>query len=51
MQATGVHIREAFLKVQGRFSGPVLALWCAFWVVVILKLGPGGVLPFIYFQY
>jgi D-alanyl-lipoteichoic acid acyltransferase DltB (MBOAT superfamily) len=51
MQAAGVTIREAFLKIQSRFPGPVLALWCAFWVVTILKLGPTGVLPFIYFQY
>ena len=51
MQALGVNIREAFLKIQGRFSGPALSVWCAFWVVVILKLGPTGVLPFIYFQY
>jgi D-alanyl-lipoteichoic acid acyltransferase DltB (MBOAT superfamily) len=51
MQAVGVNVREAFLKIQGRFSGPALALWCAFWVVLILKLGPTGVLPFIYFQY
>jgi D-alanyl-lipoteichoic acid acyltransferase DltB (MBOAT superfamily) len=51
MQAAGVHVREAFLKIQSRFSGPALALWCAFWVVIILKLGPAGVLPFIYFQY
>jgi hypothetical protein len=49
MQAAGVNVREAFLKIQGRFSGPVLALWCAFWVVLILKSGPTGVLPFIYF--
>jgi D-alanyl-lipoteichoic acid acyltransferase DltB (MBOAT superfamily) len=51
MQAAGVNLREAFLKIQGRFSGPALSLWCAFWVVLILKLGPTGVLPFIYFQY
>jgi hypothetical protein len=51
MQARGVSIREAFLKIQSRFSGPALALWGAFWVVVILKLGPTGGLPLIYFQY
>ena len=51
MQLVGADIREAFLKLQSRFTGPVLALWGAFWVVVILKLGPEGVLPFIYFQY
>ncbi|MDR3038954.1 MAG: MBOAT family protein [Candidatus Adiutrix sp.] len=51
MQLIGVYLREFLLKLQGRFSGPGLALWCAFWVVIILKLGPAGVLPFIYFQY
>jgi D-alanyl-lipoteichoic acid acyltransferase DltB (MBOAT superfamily) len=51
MQMVGMEIREFFLRLQGRLAGPVLAVWCAFWVVVILKLGPAGVLPFIYFQY
>lgn len=51
MQATGVVVREFFLKIQERLPGPVLAVWCAFWVVIILKLGPTGMLPFIYFQY
>ncbi len=51
MQLVGLEVREFFLRLQARFSGPGLAVWCAFWVVVILKLGPAGVLPFIYFQY
>jgi D-alanyl-lipoteichoic acid acyltransferase DltB (MBOAT superfamily) len=51
MQLTGPEGREFFLRVQARFSSPALAVWCAFWVVIILKLGPAGVLPFIYFQY
>jgi len=51
MQLVGGEVREMFLRVHNRLSGPVLALWCAFWVVLILKLGPEGVLPFIYFQY
>ena len=51
MQVVGVNIREAFLKIQSCLPGPALALWGGFWVVVILKLGPAGVLPFIYFQY
>ena len=51
MQWAGVEIREMFLKFQSRMTGPALALWCAFWVVIILKMGPTGVLPFIYFQY
>jgi len=51
MQLVGAEVREFFMKIQGRLSGPMLAVWCAFWVVLILKLGPEGVLPFIYFQY
>ena len=51
MQLVALEFREFFLRLQGRFSSPVLAIWCAFWVVVIIKLGPDGVLPFIYFQY
>jgi len=51
MQLIGGEVREWFLRFQGRLSGPVLAVWCAFWVVIIIKLGPDGVLPFIYFQY
>ncbi len=51
MQATGVYIRELFFKTQKYFSSPVLAGLCALMVVMILKLGPAGVLPFIYFQY
>ncbi|MDL2260255.1 hypothetical protein LJB99_05210 [Deltaproteobacteria bacterium OttesenSCG-928-K17] len=51
MQLAGRPLREYFMGLQERLSGPVLALWCAFWVVLILKLGPDGVLPFIYFQY
>ena len=51
MQLWGRGLKEFFLALQSRLPGPVLALWCAFWVVIILKLGPDGVLPFIYFQY
>lgn len=51
MQMVGPRLREYFMDVQARLSGPVLAFWCAFWTVLILKLGPDGVLPFIYFQY
>ena len=51
MQLFGAELREFVLRLQARFSGPGLALWCALWVVIILKLGPDGVLPFIYFQY
>ncbi|MDR1044877.1 MAG: MBOAT family protein [Candidatus Adiutrix sp.] len=51
MQLVGRPVREWFMRQQSRLPGPVLAVWCAFWVVIILKLGPNGVLPFIYFQY
>jgi len=51
MQLAGGEIRNRFLKLQTKLPEPLLAVWCAFWVVIILKLGPEGVLPFIYFQY
>ena len=51
MQLIGGEVKDFFLRMHSRLSGPALALWCAFWVVIILKLGPEGVLPFIYFQY
>lgn len=51
MQLGGAEVRDIFMRIHNRLSGPVLAFWCALWVVVILKLGPEGVLPFIYFQY
>lgn len=51
MQLIGGQLRELFLKTQRRLPAPLLALWCALWVILILKLGPDGVLPFIYFQY
>ncbi|MDR1921497.1 MAG: MBOAT family protein, partial [Candidatus Adiutrix sp.] len=47
MQAVGAEVRAGFLSLQAKLPGPVLSLWCAFWVIVILKLGPDGVLPFI----
>ncbi|MDR1395233.1 MAG: MBOAT family protein [Deltaproteobacteria bacterium] len=50
-QKYGSRIQKLFLTVHRRLAWPALALWFAFWVIVILKLGPEGVLPFIYFQY
>jgi D-alanyl-lipoteichoic acid acyltransferase DltB (MBOAT superfamily) len=51
MQLLGRDLRSLFMAIQERLPSPLLVLWCAFWVLLILKLGPGGVLPFIYFQY
>ncbi|MDR0548904.1 MAG: MBOAT family protein [Deltaproteobacteria bacterium] len=50
-QVYGQKIKEFFLKRQARLSVPALGLWLAFWTILIIKLGPPGVLPFIYFQY
>ena len=50
-QWAGKEIKELMTVFQSRLSLPVLSLWCAFWVIIILRLGPDGVLPFIYFQY
>jgi D-alanyl-lipoteichoic acid acyltransferase DltB (MBOAT superfamily) len=50
-QKMGGQIKDFFTKFQNRLSLPLLSLWCAFWVIIILRLGPEGILPFIYFQY
>ncbi|MDR0354308.1 MAG: MBOAT family protein [Deltaproteobacteria bacterium] len=50
-QALGNGLKKRMMDVQARMSVPVLSLWCAFWVIMIIKMGPDGVLPFIYFQY
>jgi D-alanyl-lipoteichoic acid acyltransferase DltB (MBOAT superfamily) len=50
-QWVGQGLQEAMIIIQERLSVPVLSLWCAFWVIMIIKIGPDGVLPFIYFQY
>jgi D-alanyl-lipoteichoic acid acyltransferase DltB (MBOAT superfamily) len=50
-QAWGETVKNLFLRAQARLSVPALAAWLAFWVILILRLGPEGVLPFIYFQF
>ncbi|MDR2338883.1 MAG: MBOAT family protein [Deltaproteobacteria bacterium] len=50
-QWAGKEIKALMTAFQSRLSLPALSLWCAFWVIMILRLGPDGVLPFIYFQY
>jgi D-alanyl-lipoteichoic acid acyltransferase DltB (MBOAT superfamily) len=50
-QWAGHEIKELMTLFQSRLSLPALSLWCAFWVIIIMRLGPDGVLPFIYFQY
>jgi D-alanyl-lipoteichoic acid acyltransferase DltB (MBOAT superfamily) len=50
-QWAGKRIKGLMTAFQGRMSVPALSLWCAFWVIMIIRLGPDGVLPFIYFQY
>jgi D-alanyl-lipoteichoic acid acyltransferase DltB (MBOAT superfamily) len=50
-QRYGEGLKQIFFNVQAKMSIPVLSLWCALWVIIIIKLGPAGVLPFIYFQY
>lgn len=51
MQLAGGPARGALVRLQNRMSTPIMALWAAFWIILILRLGPDGVLPFIYFQY
>ncbi|MDR2368064.1 MAG: MBOAT family protein [Deltaproteobacteria bacterium] len=50
-QWVGDGFQKAMIIIQERLSIPGLSLWCAFWVIMIIKIGPDGVLPFIYFQY
>ncbi|MDR2461453.1 MAG: MBOAT family protein [Deltaproteobacteria bacterium] len=47
----GQGVMDLMTGVQKRMSVPILSLWCAFWVIIIMRLGPQGILPFIYFQY
>ncbi|MDR2387958.1 MAG: MBOAT family protein [Deltaproteobacteria bacterium] len=50
-QWVGDGFQRAMVIIQERLSIPALSLWCAFWVIMIIKMGPEGLLPFIYFQY
>jgi hypothetical protein len=50
-QAAGGRVQKTMVRLQNAMGAPVLSLWCAFWVIMIIKTGPDGVLPFIYFQY
>jgi D-alanyl-lipoteichoic acid acyltransferase DltB (MBOAT superfamily) len=50
-QKIGASLCRLFMNLQSRMNVPILSLWTAFWVIIIIKLGPDGVLPFIYFQY
>ncbi|MDR1050003.1 MAG: MBOAT family protein [Deltaproteobacteria bacterium] len=50
-QKAGPGLQKLMLGLQRRMGTLPLALWCAFWVIMIIKTGPDGVLPFIYFQY
>ncbi|MDR1165865.1 MAG: MBOAT family protein [Deltaproteobacteria bacterium] len=50
-QWAGNGIKDLFTHLQSRMSLPALSLWTAFWIIIIIRMGPDGVLPFIYFQY
>jgi D-alanyl-lipoteichoic acid acyltransferase DltB (MBOAT superfamily) len=50
-QKIGRKVKDLMLNLQAKMNAPALSLWCAFWVIIIVKLGPDGILPFIYFQY
>jgi hypothetical protein len=50
-QFIGQELKEIFFQVQSHMSVLALSLWTALWVIIIIRLGPEGVLPFIYFQY
>ncbi|MDR3154148.1 MAG: MBOAT family protein [Deltaproteobacteria bacterium] len=50
-QWAGGAVKDLMTALQNRLSLPLLSLWCAFWVIIIMRMGPDGILPFIYFQY
>ena len=51
MQFIGGYIKGGYMWVQNRLPLPLQALVISVIVLVILRLGPDGVLPFIYFQF
>ena len=51
IQFFGGHIRDVFLGAQQRLPVPLQGVAVALICVIILRLGPDGVLPFIYFQF
>lgn len=51
MQYVGGYIKEGYLWLQNRLPLPLQAVVISAVVLVILRLGPDGVLPFIYFQF
>ncbi|MDR1039482.1 MAG: MBOAT family protein [Deltaproteobacteria bacterium] len=50
-QWAGEAVKGLMTALQNRMPLTLLSLWCAFWVIIIIRLGPDGILPFIYFQY
>ena len=51
IQFWGHHVHDFYLKVQSRLPVPLQGLTVAILCIIILKMGPEGVLPFIYFQF
>ncbi len=51
LQKAGRPLFHGFVRFQERLIWPVQAAVCALLCGIILKLGPDGVLPFIYFQF
>jgi alginate O-acetyltransferase complex protein AlgI len=51
IQFAGGHIERMYLWVQNRLPLPLQAVVISVIVLVILRMGPDGVLPFIYFQF
>lgn len=51
VQFFGHYGHQAYLRLQERLPAPVQAVVISLLTIIILRLGPGGVLPFIYFQF
>ncbi|MFH1091322.1 MAG: MBOAT family O-acyltransferase, partial [Pseudomonadota bacterium] len=51
LQLFGRYFHEAYLSLQNRLPVPVQGLTVAVICIIIMRLGPEGALPFIYFQF
>jgi hypothetical protein len=51
MQLVGGRLHDGFVRLQGRLPVWAQSVTVALITILILKLGPDGVLPFIYFQF
>ena len=51
IQFVGPYAMDLFSKIQQRMPIPLQAAFLAMLCILIIKLGPSGIPPFIYFQF